>query len=169
LRNRLISADVSQVVQGGAGGICLVLSDRKKHCEVLINLLKYRHGIDAALLTGDLTTEQRKAVLERIRAGEEQVIVATGQLIGEGFDCPDLATLFLATPIRFSGRVLQYLGRILRPAEGKVSATVYDYVDVKVPALVKGAEARQRVYPHAAPLDSVISGGKETSAGVASN
>jgi superfamily II DNA or RNA helicase len=165
LRNRQIAADVSQVVQSGAAGICLVLSDRKKHCQVIKSLLKYRHGIEAALLTGDLTSEQRKRVLDRIRSGAEQVVVATGQLIGEGFDCPDLATLFLATPIRFSGRVLQYLGRILRPAEGKKGATVYDYVDVKVPALVKGAEARQRIYPHAAPVDSVM----ETSAGVASN
>jgi superfamily II DNA or RNA helicase len=168
LRNRQIAADVNQVVLRGTTGVCLVLSDRKKHCDVLKNLLKYRHGIDAALLTGDLSTEQRKGVLGRIRAGEVQVVVATGQLIGEGFDCPDLATLFLATPIRFSGRVLQYLGRILRPAEGKKTATVFDYVDVKVPALVKGAEARQRVYPNAAPLDSLLTGGLETSAGVAS-
>ncbi len=161
-RNRQITADVSQVVQSGASGICLVLSDRKKHCEVLQSLLKYRHGIDAALLTGDLAIEQRKKVLESIRAGGVQVVVATGQLIGEGFDCPDLATLFLATPIRFSGRLLQYLGRILRPAEGKQNARVYDYVDVKVPALVKGAEARQRVYPHATPVAKVMEdGGKQ--------
>jgi superfamily II DNA or RNA helicase len=168
LRNRQIAADVSQVVESGASGICLVLSDRKKHCDVLRSLLKYRHGIHAALLTGDLSIEQRKGVLASIRAGEVRVVVATGQLIGEGFDCPDLATLFLATPIRFSGRVLQYLGRILRPAQGKQSATVYDYVDIKVPALVKGAEARQRVYPQAVPVANVIGEGKETSAGVAS-
>ena len=71
---------------------------------MLKGLLKYRHGIEAALLTGDLNTDQRKSVLERLRAGKEKVVVATGQLIGEGFDCPDLATLFLATPIRFSVR-----------------------------------------------------------------
>jgi superfamily II DNA or RNA helicase len=168
-RNRGIVADVAQVVESGAGGICLVLSDRKKHCEVLQNLLKYRHGIAAALLTGDLATDARKSVLERLRAGEERVVVATGQLIGEGFDCPDLATLFLATPIRFSGRVLQYLGRILRPAEGKSMATVYDYVDGKVPALVKAATARERVYPDAEPLESVLWKVGETSAGAESS
>jgi superfamily II DNA or RNA helicase len=168
-RNRGIVADVARVVESGVGGICLVLSDRKKHCEVLRSLLKYRHGIEAALLTGDLATEARRAVLTRLRAGEERVVVATGQLIGEGFDCPDLATLFLATPIRFSGRVLQYLGRILRPADGKKSATVYDYVDVKVPALVKGAEARQRVYPDAAPVETLFGEMGETSAGVESS
>ncbi|MDJ0783349.1 MAG: DEAD/DEAH box helicase [Desulfosarcinaceae bacterium] len=169
MRNRGIVSDIDAVVRSGAGGICLVLSDRKKHCDVLKGLLKYRHGIEAALLTGDLNTDQRKSVLERLRAGKEKVVVATGQLIGEGFDCPDLATLFLATPIRFSGRLIQYLGRILRPAEGKVAATVYDYVDIKVPALVNGAEARRRVYPDAAPLEAVLGEAVETSAGAESS
>lgn len=66
--------------------------------------------------------------------------------IGEGFDCADLSTLFLATPIRFSGRVLQYLGRVLRPAPGKDKALVYDYHDVKVGVLVNAARARARAY-----------------------
>ena len=78
--------------------------------------------------------------------GRIRVVIATGQLIGEGFDCPRLETLFLVTPIRFSGRLLQYLGRVLRPAPDKQSARVYDYVDIHVDTLVKAARARQRVY-----------------------
>jgi superfamily II DNA or RNA helicase len=74
------------------------------------------------------------------------VLIATGQLIGEGFDCKNLSTLFLATPIRFSGRVIQYLGRVMRPAPGKTKARVFDYVDVKVAALQAAARARLKVY-----------------------
>ena len=73
-------------------------------------------------------------------------MIATGQLIGEGFDCKDLSTLFLATPIRFSGRVVQYLGRILRPAPGKEKARLFDYVDINVDTLKNAARARQKVY-----------------------
>lgn len=65
---------------------------------------------------------------------------------GQGFDCPGLSTLFLATPIRFSGRVLQYLGRVLRPAPGKDQARIYDYQDVHVGVLRNAARARARVY-----------------------
>jgi superfamily II DNA or RNA helicase len=54
--------------------------------------------------------------------------------------------LFLTTPIKFSGRVLQYIGRVLRPAPGKKQARVYDYVDVKVDVLKAAAKARQKVY-----------------------
>lgn len=144
-RNRLIVADVARETARHSG-VCLVLSDRKKHCENLRALLKFRHNVDAALLTGDLSTSQRKDVLEDILAGRVGVVVATGQLIGEGFDCGPLTTLFLATPIRFSGRVIQYLGRVLRPAPGKTKARVYDYADVKVGPLKSGFKSRLQVY-----------------------
>jgi len=75
-----------------------------------------------------------------------KVLIATGQLVGEGFDCKGLTTLFMATPIKFSGRVIQYLGRVLRPAPGKDHAKVYDYLDKRVPVLVASHRARVRVY-----------------------
>lgn len=90
--------------------------------------------------------DQRHQVVEGLNQKKVRVVIATGQLIGEGFDCQNLSTLFLATPIRFSGRVLQYLGRVLRPAPGKKSARVFDYVDIHVDTLTKAALARQRIY-----------------------
>lgn len=147
-RNRLIASDIAEEVGlvGNNGGICLVLSDRKKHCESLRAILKHKHHIDAHLITGDLSASQRQDVINALRQGSVRVLIATGQLIGEGFDHPGLATLFLATPVRFSGRVLQYLGRVLRPVPGIERARVYDYVDVNVPALVAAAKSRQRIY-----------------------
>ena len=144
-RNKQIAGDIAAEA-AGSPGICLVLSDRKAHCENLQALLRYRFKLSSELLTGDLDTAERKKVLERINQGQVNVLIATGQLIGEGFDCKDLTTLFLATPIKFSGRLLQYLGRVLRPAPGKKYARVFDYVDEKVDTLRKAARARQRVY-----------------------
>jgi superfamily II DNA or RNA helicase len=144
-RNRLIASDIAKEIHNN-DGVCLVLSDRKKHCEILQSLLRYRYKISSELLTGDLTGSQRREVLDRLNKGEVKVLLATGQLIGEGFDHRDLSPLFLATPIKFSGRVLQYLGRVLRPAPGKKKALVYDYVDVKVDVLKAAARARQKTY-----------------------
>lgn len=141
-RNALIVADV---VREAGSGVSLVLSDRKSHCQALAALLA-EQGVAAAVLTGDLSPRQRQAVVAAVQSGQVRVLLATGQLIGEGFDCPGLANLFLATPIRFSGRVLQYLGRVLRPAPGKDRAKVYDYQDVHVGVLVNAARARARVY-----------------------
>jgi superfamily II DNA or RNA helicase len=144
-RNKLIASDVVKEAARNSG-ICLVLSDRKAHCENLQALLRYGFKQESELLTGDLDIGDRQKVLERINRGQVKIIIATGQLIGEGFDCKDLTTLFLATPIKFSGRLLQYLGRVLRPATGKKYARVFDYVDVRVETLRKAANARQRVY-----------------------
>lgn len=143
-RNHLIVGDVIKEASNG-GGICLVLSDRKEHCHTLAGMMKDR-GMSADVLTGAVCNGERKAIVERLNAGDVKVLIATGQLIGEGFDCKGLSTLFLATPIRFDGRVTQYLGRVLRPAPGKDKARVYDYVDEHVGVLKASARARQVVY-----------------------
>jgi superfamily II DNA or RNA helicase len=144
LRNNLIAQDVASEATNG-GGICLVLSDRKSHCETIHSLLS-RKGIKSNVLTGDLSNEDRKETVESLNSGRIKVLIATGQLIGEGFDCKELSTLFLTTPIKFDGRVVQYLGRVLRSAPGKKKAVVYDYVDSKVGVLKAAAAARGRVY-----------------------
>lgn len=143
-RNILIAQDVAKEASNGSG-ICLVLSDRKTHCSTLQNLLS-RYGIKSEVLTGDVSNGERKATVESLNLGHIKVLIATGQLIGEGFDCKELSTLFLATPIKFDGRLIQYLGRVLRPAPGKKKARVYDYIDSKVGVLKAAAAARGRVY-----------------------
>ena len=144
-RNRQIADDVAGQALDSPG-TTLVLSDRKKHCETLWSLIKYRNDAACEFLTGDLSEQRRKDIIDRLNRGRIKILIATGQLIGEGFDCPNLSTLFLVTPVRFSGRVLQYIGRVLRPAPGKKKAVIYDYIDVNVEVLVSAAKARQRVY-----------------------
>ena len=144
-RNRLIAADIAAEAASHPG-ICLVLTDRKKHCESLGALLRYGFSLPVDILTGDLNAGERQSVMDRLKGGGIKVLIATGQLIGEGFDCRELTTLFMATPVRFSGRIIQYLGRILRPAPGKKRARVFDYVDVNVEPLLKAADARKRIY-----------------------
>jgi superfamily II DNA or RNA helicase len=144
-RNRLIADDVAREARS-CPGTTLVLSDRKKHCEALWSLIKYRNDASCEFLTGDRSDQERKEIIQRLNQGDIKILVATGQLIGEGFDCPNLATLFLATPVRFSGRVLQYIGRVLRPAPGKTKAKIVDYIDINVDVLVSAARARERVY-----------------------
>ena len=90
------------------------------------------------MLEGGLGKRARTEILSQIQntpADEALVVIATGQYLGEGFDCPQLDTLFLAFPIAYKGRLVQYIGRLMRAHNGKTSVCVYDYADARVPVL----------------------------------
>jgi superfamily II DNA or RNA helicase len=88
----------------------------------------------------------RTTAVARFNAGTPErplVVVATGSYIGEGFDCPALDTLFLTTPIAFKGRLVQYVGRVLRrPYSSKVTAEVHDYHDILTGVLASSLAKR---------------------------
>jgi len=88
-------------------------------------------------------------VTERLaaaRPGDGIILLATGSFLGEGFDCPPLDTLFLTFPIAFRGRLVQYVGRVLRPVNGKTRVEVHDYVDMRVPVLARMHAKRLAAY-----------------------
>ncbi len=83
----------------------------------LKRILKEIHGIEAGLLIGGIRKRDREQINQDLAGGKIKVLVCTGQLIGEGYDLPALETLFLAMPVKFSGRLIQYVGRISRDLE----------------------------------------------------
>jgi superfamily II DNA or RNA helicase len=127
-RNKIIADDVVERTRSGDDGIALVISDRVSHCKELHAAIASQ-GIQAHLLTGSVPVKKRSEIIEMLNSSKAHVIVATSQLIGEGFDLKHLSSIFLATPIKFTGRVKQYIGRILRVTQGKEEALIYDYVD----------------------------------------
>jgi len=74
------------------------------------------------------------------------LILGTSSFIGEGFDCPALDTLFLAAPITFKNRLVQYVGRITRPYAAKTTATVHDYHDELTPVIASSLRKRAPGY-----------------------
>ena len=63
---------------------------------------------------------------------KSMILIATGQKVGEGFNFPRLDTLMLAAPIKFEGRLTQYVGRLNRVYKGKQNVVIYDYVDTHI-------------------------------------
>ena len=103
----------------GRGRHCLVLTQWTTHVERFADEFGQR-GLDPVVLRGGMTTKARRDSLARLTAGGGPLlVVATGPFVGEGFDCPVLDTLFLAAPIAFKGRLVQYVGRILRPTPAR--------------------------------------------------
>ncbi len=86
---------------------CLVLTQRTDHIDAIVGELT-NVGVNALVLRGGLDNKARTAVSDAIAARSPDdgiVLVATGSYLGEGFDWPELDTLFLAIPIAFKGRV----------------------------------------------------------------
>jgi superfamily II DNA or RNA helicase len=128
-RNRQVTADVCAALTQGRN--CLVLTSWTAHLQALTEMLR-QLGHDPVVLRGGMGAKERTAALKRLetRPGEPPLLaVATGPYAGEGFDCPALDTLFLAAPVSYKGRLVQYAGRILRAHDGKTTAEVHDYHD----------------------------------------
>lgn len=85
-------------------------------------------GISAEHVDGETSLQDRHAILDRLRAGETQVITNC-MVLTEGFDCPDLSCCVLARPTRNVGLYLQMGGRVLRTSEdtGKKDAIIIDH------------------------------------------
>jgi superfamily II DNA or RNA helicase len=145
-RNELIRTDVCHALNQGRR--CLILSHWKEHCELLADGLR-ECGKTPLVLSGTLGKKTRSAMLRSLQdtpSDKELLVIATGQYLGEGFDCPQVDTLFLAFPLSFKGKLVQYVGRALRTHEDKSSVRVYDYVDTQVPVLRKMYAKREKTY-----------------------
>jgi len=138
-RNHLIADDVKREIDRGK--TILILTERKEHVHMLS---LYIHDLcECITLTGDDSMSERKSKLDQIKAGHFQVLIATGQLLGEGIDLPQLDTLILAFPFSFSGKLIQYIGRIERSITNR---TIYDYRDIHIPHLEQMFKKRKTHY-----------------------
>ena len=96
-----------------------------------------------------LSKKQRAAViaqLDALPADAPRVLLATGKLVGEGFDHPPLDTLILAMPVSWKGTLQQYAGRLHREHSAKSDVRIIDLIDTGHPALLRMWNKRQRGY-----------------------
>lgn len=156
-RNALICADVVGSVREGRSP--LVLTERTEHLELLAERLS-REAANVIVLRGGMGRKALQAALEQVtkfavqpfaspeakRCTVGRMILATGRFIGEGFDDPQLDTLFLALPVSWRGTVAQYVGRLHRLHKGKREVRVYDYADLNVRMLANMFDRRCRGY-----------------------
>jgi len=138
-RNQKVVKDILE--QAALGRKTLVLSERKEHLKVLELYLKGH--CETLLFTGDDSAAGRTSKLKQIHDGHYQVLLATGQLFGEGMHVENIEALILAFPFAFEGKLTQYLGRLMHSAEPKV---LIDYHDKNIPFLDRQFKKRQSVY-----------------------
>ena len=162
IRNRCIAEDVMNAYRERRK--TLVLTERTDH----LTLLREALGNEAEhcfILHGRMSKKQRTSVfaaLDALNESAPRILLATGRLIGEGFDHPPLDTLALAMPISWKGTLQQYAGRLHREHANKRDVRIYDYVETDQPQLARMWDKRQRGYRamgyEIKPMGNVISG-----------
>ncbi|MEQ4481415.1 TOTE conflict system archaeo-eukaryotic primase domain-containing protein [Cohnella silvisoli] len=145
-RNTMIFDDLLSCLEEGRSPLLLV--ERTAHADYferrLLNFAK-----NVIVLRGGMGKKQREAIREQIANipdNEERVFIATGKLIGEGFDDARLDTLFLVHPISWTGSLQQYAGRLHRTHVNKKEVKIYDYIDLQVPVLMNMYKKRVKGY-----------------------
>ena len=145
-RDELIIKDVKQCVEDGRTPV--VLSKYVEHSQRLYQrLINYADKV--FLLSGANSRKEHKEIIKQmnqVTPKESMILVATGKLIGEGFDYPRLDTLIMATPVAWKGVVEQYAGRLNRDYDGKESVIIYDYVDSHISMFDRMYHKRLKAY-----------------------
>ena len=145
-RTGMIAAEVVDAFARGRK--ILVLTEGTEHLEALVAALVGQ--IPAPfVLHGRMSKKQRAALIAQLvdlPPDAPRVLLATGKLVGEGFDHPPLDTLMLAMPISWQGTLQQYAGRLHREHASKTDVRIIDFVDTGHPALLRMWEKRQQGY-----------------------
>lgn len=128
-RNRDIVSDV--LMEAIDNNFCLVISDRKKHCEILYDLISVGWK-QTGIATGKYSKKYIQEQISKFNKKEITVLITTSQLLGEGFDVPFINRAFITMPFRSEAKAEQIIGRVQRTYPGKEDSIVYDYVDVDV-------------------------------------
>jgi superfamily II DNA or RNA helicase len=145
-RTAAIAAEVRKAFDQGRK--VLVLTERTEHLDAMRAAL----GAEVPLpfvLHGRMSRKQRAmliADLDALPPDAPRILLATGKLVGEGFDHPPLDTLVLAMPISWKGTLQQYAGRLHREHAAKTDVRIIDFVDTGHPALLRMWDKRQRGY-----------------------
>ena len=95
--------------------------------------------VNGYLLTGEMSSDRRKIILERFRNSKSGVLVVT-TLGDEGLDIPDANVGIFVAGTGSRRQFLQRLGRLLRPANNKV-ATLYEII---TKGTIEELQARKR-------------------------
>lgn len=145
-RNNLIIEDAKKCIDQGRCPV--ILTKYTMHAELLYKKLD-GYAKNTILFLGSMSTKEKRSVLEKLNTipkEESILLIATGQLIGEGFDYPRLDTLIMASPIAGETVVEQYAGRLNRDYEGKENVIIYDYIDMHIPVFDRMYSKRLRAY-----------------------
>lgn len=99
-----------------------------KQAEIMSRYFQSK-GCNAQALSSNVSTIDRKQMLEDFASGKIRVLFNVGILVA-GFDDPTVECILFANPTKILRRYLQQCGRGLRPASNKTDCIMLDCADI---------------------------------------
>lgn len=107
-------------------------------------------GVPACVISSESTDDERDAALSGLEAGTIWNVINV-DLIGEGFDLPNVAGISMARPTESFVVYCQQFGRVLRLLITELQADLWDTFSValRLEIIAKSSKVRGRVFDHA--------------------
>ncbi len=142
VRNEQIVNDILEYINKNK--VILVIVEWVAHLDILYDMLRGK-GFNLIKLCGGMNKREYTLEKEKFNIAGPKIILATGSYIGEGFDVPDIDTLFITFPFKWSEKLKQYIGR-MRINEHKNELIIIDYLDKNISYYYKMFSARLLTY-----------------------
>jgi superfamily II DNA or RNA helicase len=127
-----------------SGKQCLIIVNETEHGEIVLDMLEGK-GVTVKFTHGEKSSKYREQVLQELREGTLQVLIATS-ILDEGVDVSGINCLFLMAGGKSMRQLLQRIGRGLRKKEDGSGLEVYDALDYHNEYLVDHTLERYYTY-----------------------
>lgn len=101
----------------------------EKHGLILHELIKSSTDRPVHLIYGGVAGEEREDIRKIVSTQSNAIIIGSNQTVSTGINIPTLSNIIFTSPTKSRIRTLQSIGRVLRTAENKETATLFDIVD----------------------------------------
>ena len=123
INNRDRNELVARLVEEAEFESALILVERLEHGKILSILLP-----EAIYANGSMPAEVRKDIISDLKKGGRRVVIAT-PIFDEGVDVPAVDLVVLAGAGKSTIRIMQRIGRGMRPKAGENVLQVIDFID----------------------------------------
>ena len=146
-RNDKIIKSAEKLIE--AGRRVLILVKNIRHGDILYEQLQKKYVV--YFVKGDIDSDERNKIRQDFIKSKIDLIIAS-VVYDQGVDLPNLDALILAGSGKSSGRALQRIGRVIRPAKNKKDAIVIDFID-NAKYLLEHSRKRAEVYSREAGFE----------------
>lgn len=98
-----------------------------RQVDAVTRILGQDFGMNITKYTAETDQQQRRTILEDFERGDKQALVAI-RCLDEGIDIPKVRRAFILASSTNPRQFIQRRGRVLRRAEGKDKAEIFDFI-----------------------------------------